>query len=126
MRCTRALLNGNDTNREDAAVVFGEDLTRTIWQAMPPLRKGWKVLPVVGRRADTATVIGEAFETNTQLQIPSRKKWNDVHVLRALEKSASKYPSTYGGLLVLIDEMGKLLESASQEGSDIYLLQGNS
>src|SRR5262249_58593668 len=30
---------------------------------------------------------------------------------------------SHGGLIVVIDEMGKLLEGAASEGSDIYLFQ---
>ncbi len=36
---------------------------------------------------------------------------------------ASENPDTTGGLIVFVDEMGKLLEGAARDGSDVYFLQ---
>ena len=54
-----ALLAGSERQRSSASAVVGERAAKKLWEALPPKAKGWHVLPVVGRRADVATVIGE-------------------------------------------------------------------
>lgn len=54
-----ALLNGNAGLQQQAAKVFGRKLTTTIWKALPTGTKGWRVLPVVGRRDHPVRVIGD-------------------------------------------------------------------
>ena len=43
--------------------------------------------------------------------------------MAALSKAAATKPKTYGELILFIDEMGKFLGAAAQDGSDIYVLQ---
>ena len=50
-------------------------------------------------------------------------RWSDMQVLDALSRVASQHPRAGGGLMVLIDEMGKFLESAAYDSSDIYFFQ---
>lgn len=57
-----ALLDGNAELKEQAASVFGNRLTRTIRNAFPTGERGWRILPVVGRRGDPVHVLGEALE----------------------------------------------------------------
>ena len=57
-----ALLNGDDDLRYYAASVLGENTADPIWDALPPRTKGWRVLPVVGRRDRPAQVVGEAMK----------------------------------------------------------------
>jgi hypothetical protein len=40
-----------------------------------------------------------------------------------LQSAASRNTETCGGLIVFIDEMGKFLEAAAQEGTDLYPFQ---
>ena len=42
---------------------------------------------------------------------------------RRLRRVAAQHPRAGGGLIVFIDEMGKFLESAAYDGSDIYFFQ---
>lgn len=118
-----ALLNGDPEMQERAAIVFGQRLTNTINKAMPTGIRGWQVLPVVGRRDDPVKVIGEAAkETGVVLRQP-RGGWTEINLIRALTKAAASNQKTHGGLVLFIDEMGKFLEAAAQDGSDIYILQ---
>ena len=116
-----AVLNGHDRNREYAADLVGQTVASTVWDAMPPRKKGWRVLPVVGRREEAASVLSEALVR--YLNLSPRRSWNESRILNTLEELAAQNPRSSGGLIVFIDEMGKLLESAAQNGSDIYLLQ---
>ena len=118
-----ALLNGNSSLRQSAASLLGEHTTETIWNAMPPRRRGWRILPVVGRRDRPAQVVGEAIESTRLTTDDPPRRWGEKQVLDTLKRAADQHPRAGGGLIVFIDEMGKFLESAAYDGSDIYFFQ---
>ena len=118
-----ALLNGNGGLQKDAERVFGEELARTIHGALPTGTKGWRILPVVARRDDPVAVIGEAAKRTGLVARRPRGGWTESNLITTLTEAAAEKPRTHGGLILFIDEMGKFLEGASQDGSDIYLLQ---
>ena len=57
-----AVLNGSAELRNSTAQMLGIQTAEAIWTALPPQAKGWRVLPVVGRRDRPAQVVGEAIE----------------------------------------------------------------
>lgn len=118
-----ALLNGNARLQKEATKVFGQKLTKAVWTALPPGPKGWRVLPVVARRDDPITVIGEAAKRAGLVSRQPRGGWTESNLIAALTEAAAEKPRTHGGLVLFIDEMGKFLEAATQDGSDIYILQ---
>ena len=118
-----ALLNGNAGFQNEAAGVFGQELTQAIWTALPIGTKGWRILPVVARRDDPVTVIGEAVKRSGLVSRLPRGGWTESNLINALTQAAASKPKTHGGLVLFIDEMGKFLEAAAQDGSDIYILQ---
>ena len=118
-----ALLNGDDDLRYYAASVLGESTADPVWDALPPRNKGWRVLPVVGRRDRPAQVVGEAIEAVGLLTGKAPKTWSEPLALESLQNLAAQYPRAGGGLLVFIDEMGKFLEAAAHDGTDIYFFQ---
>lgn len=118
-----ALLNGNAGLQKEAVEVFGQELTKTIRDAMPSGTKGWRILPVVARRDDPVSVIGEAVKRSGLVSRQPRSGWTESNLIAALTAAATEKPRTHGGLILFIDEMGKLLEAAAQDGSDIYILQ---
>ncbi|ANO52144.1 DEAD/DEAH box helicase family protein [Woeseia oceani] len=118
-----ALLNGNAGLQKQAAKVFGKQLTKTMWDALPTGTKGWRVVPVVGRRDAPVKVIGEAVKNAGIVTRTPRGGWNETNLIKALSEAAASKPKTHGGLIVFIDEMGKFLEAAAQDGSDIFVLQ---
>ena len=118
-----ALLNGNAALRRSAASALGEETASVVWDALPPRSKGWRVLPVIGRRERPAQVVGEAMKASGVAAADLTDKWSDMQVLDALGRVASQHPRAGGGLIVLIDEMGKFLESAAYDSSDIYFFQ---
>ena len=118
-----ALLNGKAGLQKEAAEVFGQNLTTTIWDALPTGTKGWRILPVVARRDDPVAVIGEAVNQKGLVARLPRDGWTESSLIDALIKLAASRPKTHGGLVLFIDEMGKFLEAAAQDGSDIYILQ---
>ena len=118
-----ALLNGNGELRKEAAKVFGQKLTKEIWGALPTGTKGWHVVPVVGRRDYPVSVIGEAVKKAGLVSRLPRGGWTENNLIATLTEAAASNPKTHGGLILFIDEMGKFLEGAAQDGTDIYVLQ---
>ncbi len=118
-----AALNGNSSLRSYAASALGEKTTAIIWDSLPPRKRGWRILPVVGRRGRPVSVIGEAIEAAGLLNGNRPTTWSDNSVLATLQEIASQRPRAGGGLMVFIDEMGKFLEGAVYGGTDIYFFQ---
>ena len=118
-----ALLNGNAGMQKEAAKVLGTRLTKTIHNGLPIGTKGWRVLPVVARRDDPIAVIGEAAKWTGLVSRQPRGGWSESNLIATLTDAAAEKPRTHGGLILFIDEMGKFLEAAAQDGSDIYILQ---
>ena len=118
-----AALNGSKHLRKKAQEVLGERTFAILTEALPPRRLGWRVLPVAGRRDHPARVVGEAIEASGWFECASTEDWSESTVLDALNRIAQRHPRTGGGLFVFIDEMGKFLEAAAQDGADIHLFQ---
>lgn len=117
------LLNGNANLQKQAAKVFGHRLTAAVWSALPTGTKGWRILPVVGRRDHPVRVIGESMQAAGLAARPPRGGWSEGSLIQAVKEAAAADPGSRGGLIVFIDEMGKFLEAAAQDGTDIYLFQ---
>lgn len=118
-----ALLNGNAGLRQKASKVFDPSVSQSISKAMPTGSKGWHVLPVVGRREDPVKVIGETMRTAGLVNRRPVGGWRESNLIRALKAAASKEPRKHGGVILFLDEMGKFLETAAQDGSDVYVFQ---
>ena len=118
-----ALLNGNAGLQTRAARVFGRKVTREIRRALPTGTKGWRVLPVVARRDDPVAVIGEAVKRVGLVSRKPRGGWTETSLIATLTSVAAERPKVHGGLILFVDELGKFLEAAAQDGSDIYILQ---
>ena len=71
-----ALLNGNSALQKEATKVFGQKLTKTLWTALPTGKKGWRVVPVVGRRANPVGVIGESVQ-KAGFVLAGTSRWMD-------------------------------------------------
>lgn len=118
-----ALLGADDEFRSKAATAIGRKAADAILEALPPKSKGWQVLPVVGRRASAVDIIGRAIEEAGLGSCPETGKWTDDAVVATLSASAEKAPHSHGGVVLFIDEMGKFLEAAAQDGTDVYIFQ---
>lgn len=118
-----ALLSGDKKKRAQAAQIIGQQTANQLWKLLPPQSKGWRVLPVVGRRESPITVIGEALVAACLAPKPGRNGWTETRILNALTEIAAERSRTRGGLVIFIDEMGKFLEGAAADNSDIYIFQ---
>ena len=118
-----AALNGNAKLRNTAPTILGTETSEVLWNALPPKTKGWRILPVVGRRDHPAQVVGEAIQRARFVRQGGPKTWSDEDVLYTLTRISKRTPKQHGGLMVFIDEMGKFLEGAAYDGTDVYFFQ---
>ena len=109
--------------RSAAAKVFNPTLVNQIFQALPPKNKGWRVLPIVGWRGDPILSVGECLKKQGMVSKKPRGGWTEKNLVEQLLTIATSDNEEYGGLLVIIDEMGKFLEAATQSSNDIYFFQ---
>jgi len=87
-----------------------------------PVRNGWLIVPVVGRRGSVVSELGAAIRKAQGKNFDGRNKPNAQSVIADLLAEAKDRPSD--GILVFIDEMGKFLEaSALGSGDDVYFFQ---
>ena len=117
-----ALVGPDAVTRQEAASVIGGETAAAVWNAMPPKRDGWLVLPIVGRRDRPERLVEEAVHAK-KLGRGLRSGWSEKQALDALLKIALRNPDNTGGVIVFIDEMGKLLEGATRDGFDAYFFQ---
>ena len=115
-----ALLNGDRTLHKNFEEIFGKRVASTIWKSLPTGDKGWRVIPVVGRRESPVQVIGEALKkAGLTSQIPK----SETRLMETITEAVKFKPKRHGGLIIFIDEMGKFLEGAAHDGLDIYIFQ---
>ena len=117
-----ALVGPDAGARKEAASIVGDETARMVWRAMPPKRDGWRILPIVGRRDRPEQLVEEAIRAR-KLGRPRHNGWSEKQALDTLWRIASQNPDNSGGLVVFVDEMGKILEAATRNGSDVYFFQ---
>ena len=118
-----ALLSGDKILRLRASSVLDKETATAVYEALPSGPNGWRILPVVGRRDHAVQVVGEAILASGWRAGEPMEAWSEKRVLESLQHMAMQDSQATGGLLVFIDEMGKLLEAAVYDGSDIYFFQ---
>ena len=118
-----ALLNHDKLMGRRAARLLGKDTTATIRKALPPRNSGWRILPIVGRRDRPEQVVGEALVSCGFVEGHPPLLWQEQQVLEAIGEVAWREPDSSGGLLILVDEMGKFLEGAAHDIADVYFFQ---
>jgi hypothetical protein len=116
---------GCDASLRKAARDLLGDAAAPIDQAFPSGGVGWLVVPVVGRRADPIDdlQIGLAGALGKRRKAAGGSKDNGSGRALISRLQAEAVARDDGGVLVLIDEMGKFLEAAAEEGSDIHFFQ---
>lgn len=123
MVAVAALFSGEPNIRKQAVKIFGRKLCGKVQKSLPLGRKGWKVIPVIAQRDDPVAVIGSAIRQAGVVSRQPRGGWTEQRIMTALSQAASNQPGLHGGVMLLIDEMGKFLEAATQDGTDLHLLQ---
>ncbi|MFN7110230.1 MAG: ATP-binding protein [Brevundimonas sp.] len=116
-----SLVAGDCDARQLARTLAGQSLTHAFEKAFPETNGAWSVVAVTGRRAslrdEIALAAGDALRWS-KADIAAAAK-DDRTLVDRLAKSAA----AQGGVLLIIDELGKLLEYAVSDGGDVHLLQ---
>lgn len=87
-----------------------------------PVRKGWLIVPAVGRRGSVVAELHAALRRAQGKTVDGRSKPNAQTLIAELLDESRIRP--HDGTLVIIDEMGKFLEaSALGSGDDVYFFQ---
>ena len=87
-----------------------------------PVRKGWLLVPAVGRRGSVVAELYTSLRHAQGRNIDGRSKPTAQSLIAELLEEAKRRPQD--GALVIIDEMGKFLEaSALGSGDDVYFFQ---
>ena len=116
-----ALLSRDVALRKSAKNIFGLSLTKKIRTGLQATAKGHCIIPVVGRRDNPASVIGEALRKAGVVARRPRGGWTESKVISYLTEAAVS--DEHDGIVLFIDEMGKFLEAAAQNDADVYILQ---
>jgi hypothetical protein len=115
-----SLAGGTRALRTRARKVLGlgaRDQVNRVFGGQTP----WLVVAVVGQRADVKEELGRSIDVSGAPKKLGRPGKGGRDVVQDLERIAGS--GKYGGVLVLIDELGKLLEHAASAGEDIYFYQ---
>lgn len=103
-----------------ARTILGEELADEVTTALG-VREGYQVVSLVGYRADPTDAIGAALDASISNGRRRRGKGRPTTLATRLLEAASAPGSD--GLLLVIDEMGKLLEAAASGDGDVHVFQ---
>lgn len=82
-------------------------------------RNGWMVLPIVGSRENILNKLASSISKATGKTFSGRSSGSEI--IKELVICAESKKNE--GVLVVIDELGKFLETAAQSGEDIFFYQ---
>src|SRR5258706_11866180 len=116
-------LAGERGSRRVATEKLGQGIDDDIVDALKAntRTRRWAYLPLIGSRRDLASSVWEDLERRNYIGKRNGRRRDPVNLAAALLEVAKR--PAHGGLLVVVDELGKHLESAAREGNDIYALQ---
>ena len=116
------LVAGAGENRAIARKIAGPPLTGAYKKAFPEKAGPWAVVAVTGSRMGLRQAIADACVVafGWSKAVLARASTSDEALIDALLNSATTRRS---GAVVILDELGKLLEHEAMEGGDIHLLQ---
>ncbi|MEY8144446.1 hypothetical protein [Falsihalocynthiibacter sp. CO-5D18] len=117
-----ALLSDGEQERKAAAEKTDPEFAKKLWGLLPPKRDGWKCISVVGRNMEPFQLIGDSIK-DAKLAARQRKLDTPEKVISHLQDLASEDKTHSGGVILFLDEMGKLLEHAATSTGDAYFFQ---
>ena len=115
-----SILKGPEENRKLAANSYDPVTAKRIWQAFPPHSNGWTAVTVIGQRISLVSAISR--ELKAQKLMKSNAPETAENIISCINTFV-KGSEDRGGLFLIIDEMGKLLEYSVSTDGDVYLYQ---
>ena len=113
-----SLVSPNKLLRVEANKLLGTKPGDDIELAWSTSKEGWLVLPIVGKRDSVVSAISLALDKHQG--VVTKKPKPSETIQRLVEEAESRKKD---GVLLVLDELGKFLESAAQTGEDIYFYQ---
>lgn len=116
------LVAGTKANRKQARKIAGPALSDLFGKAFPEKNGDWNIVAVTGSRARLRDKILEAAAATFDWAQHERAQFSetDHSLITALHESGTENGS---GTLLILDELGKMLEHEALEGGDVHLLQ---
>ncbi len=116
------LVAGSKGNRKIAQGIAGKALTQLYAKAFPETNGRWKVIAVTGSRLRLRDAIIQAAATTFNWSAADVTEFasSDARLIAELIADSDRASS---GTLLILDELGKLLEHEAIEGGDVHLLQ---
>lgn len=115
-----ALLHPDPEQRGAAASLIGHEGSRA-FRELDSQELGYATLGVTGRRANCETLIAEALHRSRLCEKPAQSEDQGESLLASLLQVARC--EQRAGLLILIDELGQVLEAAGKGQGDLHFLQ---
>ncbi|OYY66577.1 hypothetical protein [Sphingomonas sp. 28-62-11] len=117
-----SLVGGADEQRGVAREIVGEPLDALFADAFPAEPERWGIVAVTGHRTGLRDAIAEAATASFgwSAKAAATAAGSDKALIDAI---AAEGASDRGGVLVVLDELGKLLEHEAATGGDAHLLQ---
>lgn len=116
------LLGPKGRQRAVAEGAVGEQVAKNILAAFKPGSRGWVIVPVVGARAAPHVLVWEALRAARLIQPkPGQRPPGAREVMQTLVRVSQR--ETHAGVLLIIDELGKILEGAAGTQGDLHFLQ---
>jgi hypothetical protein len=115
-----SLVGGSDEQRKLAAKIAGQDMAARVRAAFPETGKDWRVVALTGRRADLRVDLAEACAAvlRWNKNVREATSTDPRALIDRIVQDAQR-----GGIILLLDELGKFLEHAIGEGGDVHFLQ---
>jgi hypothetical protein len=114
-----SLVGSSTTLRKKAKSILNVPADSPINVAFSSKEDGWLVLPLVGKRSSVTDELRTVLAAHSN-NLSKRKNKGHSDVIGELVSIAEAHPQ---GVLLVIDELGKFLESAALEGDDVYFFQ---
>jgi len=116
------VIAGGPENRKVAQKIAGKELSALYRQAFPEHAGSWHVVAVTGSRMRLRDAIADAASITFSWDAATRDAAgrSDEALISMVQGSGADSGS---GTLVVLDELGKLLEHEANDGGDIHLLQ---
>lgn len=116
------LVAGIPANRKIARQIAGKPLSALFASAFPEKHGPWGVVAVTGSRVRLREAVAEAAASAfawSPAELADAESSDEVLIERLLDAARSGR----SGVLLILDELGKMLEHEALEGGDVHLLQ---
>ncbi|NNU46285.1 ATP-binding protein [Rhizobium sp. WYCCWR 11279] len=116
------IVAGRSDSRKIARKIAGETLTGQLDKAFPSEHGNWSIVAVTGARVALRQAVADACASAFDWPAEEHEQaaTSNESLLAAMLTAATKGRS---GALVILDELGKLLEHEALDGGDVHFLQ---